>query len=198
MGCDIHMCVEVKRNINGVERWVSADHFSLNPYFDGVDTDEEQYRIVGLFTDRNYAAFDCLAGVRSYNDDSPRIDNPRGVPADAAATTLADIAKWDGDGHSHSYVTLREVIEFNGRKFEREVSGMVDPETARALDTDGTEPRSWCGWTSREDYVQRSWKQQVDALTGLEDAMRQRLVETMWRDDPDFHDKIRIVFWFDN
>jgi hypothetical protein len=198
MGCDIHMCVEVKRNINSVERWVSADHFRLNPYFDPNDQEESQYALVGLFTDRSYAAFDCLAGVRSYSDDSPRISNPRGVPADASATTLADIAKWDGDGHSHSYVTLREVIQFNEQKFEREVSGMVDPATAQALDENGVEPSMWCGWTSREEYVQRSWKQQVDALVGLESSMRQRLSEVMRRDDPEFHDKIRIVFWFDN
>lgn len=155
MGCDIHMCVEVKRNINSVERWISADHFSLNPYFDPHNPFESQYELVGLFTVRNYEAFGCLAGVRSY-DDSPRIDNPRGVPVDAAVTTLGDIARWDDDGHSHSYVTLREVVEFNMRD------------------------------------------QQVDALTGLEVAMRRRLTETMWRDNIESHDKIRIVFWFDN
>lgn len=198
MGCDIHMCVEVKRNINGVEKWVSADHFSLNPYYDGIDTDEERYRVVGLFTDRNYGVFDCLAGVRSYRDGSPRIDNPRGVPGDAAVTTLGEIEKWDGDGHSHSYVTLSEVVQFNAKTHERDVDGMVDPVTAEALDRDGIEPRSWCGWTSRNNYVHRSWKQKVDELTGLEAAMRQRLVDTMWRDEPEMHDKIRIVFWFDN
>ncbi|MDH1758404.1 hypothetical protein [Citrobacter braakii] len=27
MGCDIHMMVEVKRSINGEEKWVNYDHF---------------------------------------------------------------------------------------------------------------------------------------------------------------------------
>lgn len=83
MGADIHIVVECKRN----GRWVEA----------GVPPCDN----------RNYALFGVLAGVRS--SEHPTICSPKGMPADAsdAAKELND--HWNGDGHSHSWLTLREI-----------------------------------------------------------------------------------------
>lgn len=63
MGCDIHMMVEVKRSINGEEKWVNYDHFRKNPWY-GNDDGEREFERIDLESSRNYAAFSQLCGVR--------------------------------------------------------------------------------------------------------------------------------------
>lgn len=84
MGCDIHLCAEVK--ING--EWHLYD----------------QPRI-----DRNYLLFERMAGVRG--EKANAIAVPRGLPADMSKMTdfLAD--SWGSDGHSHSWLTAQEIAE---------------------------------------------------------------------------------------
>lgn len=72
MGCDIHMMVEVKRSINGEEKWVNYDHFRKNPWY-GNDDGEREFERIDLESSRNYAAFSQLCGVRAYADETPKI-----------------------------------------------------------------------------------------------------------------------------
>jgi len=59
------------------------------------------------YSNRNYACFGILAGVR--NSDVPMIASPRGVPRDASKV-IVDHHSWD---HTPSWLTLDEILKFN-------------------------------------------------------------------------------------
>ena len=80
MGCDIHVCVEVRYRTLG--RWTGTGEL-LNP-------------------GRYYDAFGRLAGVRR---DGPA---PKGLPPDASQEVAEAYAWWEGDAHSASWATLEE------------------------------------------------------------------------------------------
>ena len=84
MGCDIHAMIEKKNKLNW---WINAGKPEI---------------------DRNYQIFSVLTNVRNY-DEIPFISNPRGIPEDCCDEFKAWSKQWDSDGHSHSYVTLREM-----------------------------------------------------------------------------------------
>ena len=75
MGCDIHMCLEVK-NIDG--QWESAEIYTKNRYYDPVDPDEPEYVKMDVYSERNYSLFAALAGVRDYSPGAKGISDPRG------------------------------------------------------------------------------------------------------------------------
>lgn len=83
MGCDIHCHVEVK--ING--EWHHYNHPTLS---------------------RNYQLFSKMAGVRG--NEKP-IAEPRGMPEDSTFMTKFDNNNWDGDGHTHSWLSDHEVAQ---------------------------------------------------------------------------------------
>lgn len=88
MGCDIHMVLE--RKVDG--KWLGLHDF---PYGSG------KWRA----RDRNYRRFNEIAGVRG---EGPA--TPKGLPADISDLGRYVVAYWDGDGHSHTWLTLREAI----------------------------------------------------------------------------------------
>lgn len=98
MGCDIHVFLE--RRVE--DRWVMVNTLTSNQT-----------------TNRNYDRFAKLAGVRG---DGPE---PRGIPADVSESVKLHISDWEGDGHSHSWMSLREATPiFRGSSYER----FSDPE----------------------------------------------------------------------
>jgi len=101
MGCDIHMCVEFKRG----NEWVNVDHYRADH-----DFDQPVYHRVELYDGRSYHMFGQLAGVR--RDDVPRIADPRGVPSDVHPVTRDAYENWEDDGHSASWVTLADIVDF--------------------------------------------------------------------------------------
>lgn len=123
MGCDIHLYVE-KRNASG--EWVTADTWH-------DDEDEPGRKSVylwgpglkclagPLYSGRNYDLFAVLANVRNgygvagcdTGEGFVPIAEPRGVPEDACREYLDEVSHWDGDGHSHSWLTLRELLDFD-------------------------------------------------------------------------------------
>lgn len=60
---------------------------------------------------RNYTLFSILAGVRNYDELEP-ISPPRGIPEDASVDYLEEVNRLEGDGHSHSWFTLKEILDF--------------------------------------------------------------------------------------
>jgi hypothetical protein len=96
MGCDIHTVAE-----------------------DFVDGEWKELDIPRPFDCRSYSIFGFLAGVRNYSDVIP-ISPPRGVPPDyrqrVQENARADpsyFEDWEGDYHSHSYLTLDELLSFD-------------------------------------------------------------------------------------
>ncbi len=122
MGADIHFTIEHRDPHDGLGWvgvfWSDAPHsprrYNMN-FVDDVTTKnnpEEYLRRLdhgvhpfGLLGRRDYQFFARLAGVRG---DGPE---PNGVPPDASALTQRCISRWEGDGHSHVHMTLREFVK---------------------------------------------------------------------------------------
>ena len=87
MGCDIHGWVEIKQ----------GDKYIAISEIDG------KARI------RNYDRFAKLAGVRSSGlSETPK---PLGIPDDISDTVRYWIDDWAEDGHSHSYLPLKDAAD---------------------------------------------------------------------------------------
>lgn len=99
MGCDIHIVIEKKWG----EKWVGmrTDRSFVRGGYDGKQADW----ITPTVGQRDYGFFARLAGVRGGGPD------PLGIPSDASDLTLALTQEWDGDGHSYSYLPLKEFAE---------------------------------------------------------------------------------------
>ena len=112
MGCDIHAVVQVRKE----GKWETID--DRGP--EGV-TGGYRWRVL---SNRNYAVFSILANVRNFSTAVPwpSIANPRGLPdefgmedechTDAMDDDLDGEKMWMGD-HSHSWVTLQELDEYD-------------------------------------------------------------------------------------
>lgn len=206
MGCDIHMHVEYKRTVNDQSRWVCGDYFKVNPYF-GEFPNENPFSLVSFCDGRNYSRFATLANVRNYGN-TPYIDEPRGLPADVTKEVKADADDWGDDGHSHSYFTLKELIDFQKNAPPLKFSGMISPEAQKALDETGKTPDAWCQGTNVNGWAWREWTAENTVLVPLIEAIKQRadelyvIYDWLWDREPEkayeLSDKIRIVFWFDN
>lgn len=97
MGCDIHMRVELEDYV----------------YDSTLGTEKKAWTLVvdepAAYGDRNYALFGILAGVRA--PDMPLLAEPRGVPPDASEGVA--VAAKGTDWHSHSWTTLKEILDFD-------------------------------------------------------------------------------------
>ena len=71
-----------------------------------------------MYNGRSYYLFAILADVRNGSGEVEPIDYPRGIPDDASSGYKYVVDRWDGDGHSHSYFTLDELINFDWSKYE--------------------------------------------------------------------------------
>lgn len=109
MGTDIHITVEVK-NEQGI--WEDKTLFPVDP------GEGEEKPFIGNYGEdrhhcdpgRNYWLFGFLAkGVRG-NPNLPTMGEPRGVPDDASEMYRAWVDQYDGDGHSHSWFTIKELM----------------------------------------------------------------------------------------
>lgn len=107
MGCDIHFYVEKKED----GKWVSADKWTVDPWNEGdpsyVDVKWED----SFYHDRNYALFGVLARVRDRS--VTPIAKPRGLPEDVSPEVEARSDYYGVDGHSHSWLTLAELLAYN-------------------------------------------------------------------------------------
>ena len=206
MGCDIHIHVEYKRTVCGEKKWWCGDYFKINRYY-GTDEYEPEYNLVGLCDGRNYSRFAVLANVRNYGD-TEYIDEPRGLPDDVTAEVLKDSDNWGIDGHSHSYFTLKELIDYQENIQPLKHRGMISPEAQWYLDNQGILPDSWCQGTNKAGWAFREWEEENTVLIPLIDAIKKRadelyvIYDWLWECEPQEAYKksedIRIVFWFDN
>lgn len=129
MGCDIHLYKE--KQING--EWVTADQWV--EYDDGDDDKGVEVPWENRFTTRNYQLFGLLSkGVRH---ESPFSFAPRGLPFDVSKEAAAESERWDGGGHSHSYLYLHELRAMSAflKTATIEISGMKDADGLAALRT---------------------------------------------------------------
>ncbi len=108
MGCDIHLYTDHFES----DAWNPADVFVRDQPDEDNPVGCLHTRDDEFYEGRNYNLFAILADVRNGNDITP-IAAPRGVPTDATAEYQEIVKQWGGDGHSHSFFTLRELLDFN-------------------------------------------------------------------------------------
>lgn len=121
MGADIHFVIEHNDPEDGLGWvgvfWSDAPHsppsYNHSAYDNNVNISTEELRRrmddgvhpFGRLGRRDYKFFGRLAGVRR---DGP---DPNGVPPDASVMTQRVVARWEGDGHSHGHMSLREFVK---------------------------------------------------------------------------------------
>lgn len=141
MGCDIHFFCEKfstdidyegprdiseERDIKLITllndkvepRWITADSWELEE----VDDDIFYWSVVSdkrFYSSRNYRLFEILAGVRGYDENA--ISPPRGIPPDISEAYKEQLKQWEGDIHSESYFTLKELLDVDWSKYNTEI-----------------------------------------------------------------------------
>lgn len=203
MGCDIHVYTEFKPWYGKREgEWFSADNYRLNPSFDEEDKYESKMNVVPIYGERNYTLFSILADVRNYGENEP-ISEPRGLPEDCCPEIKKESDSWEVDGHSHSYFTLKELMDYQKNHPLIQYQGYVTGEASANLDK-GIFPTEYWQDGNITGQVWRKWKKPNDAMQPLIDALIEREKELFWifSDKPEaiegHANDIRIVFWFDN
>lgn len=97
MGCDIHLTVELK--VDG--KWQEVE---------GNWWDDRCYDTFAILADvRNGRGF---AGTKTGDGFAP-IASPRGVPDDVSDKVREWIEEYGANGHSHSYHTLEQLLEYD-------------------------------------------------------------------------------------
>lgn len=156
MGCDIHLCVEVRE---AAGQWQSVDQWERDQSEDAGDPINKGCLSLKTeyYEDRNYNLFAILADVRNGSgfagvktgDGFNVIALPRGLPLDASKEVMEYAVKsWGRDGHSHSWLTVAEIMAFDWTQTSK-LSGVVDGATYEEWDRwdkrHGSGPKSYSG-----------------------------------------------------
>lgn len=129
------------------------------------------------------------------------------MPDDIHYITKEMSDSWGVDGHSHSYYTLKELMDYMSQAPTITYSGMISDEQASNLEKYNIYPTSWCQSTNMNGYTYRTWTVPDDNVPILIEAMKKRCAEERhifeWQKDYEEcikkeADNFRIVFWFDN
>lgn len=199
MGCDIHTFSEKK--ING--KWEFQKSIDI---------------------DRNYDLFSILANVRNgygfagvkTGEGFISISNPKGIPFDASKEYEKEVEEWGGDGHSHSWLTIKEIKGFDWHQITMK-EGIVSLDEYKKIEESGEKPTSWCGGIFGPNIVVVETDEadvflsNPETIGGKKIHVRYRW-SIMYKDHasnflektvPDLEklgdaDNVRIVFFFDN
>jgi hypothetical protein len=217
MGCDIHLHVEKK--VDG--QWNRWERTEVVTWPSGYRTAENYYGYSG----RNYDLFGMLADVRNgrgfagcdTGDGFKPISMPKGFPEDASYEVEKDKDCWEGDGHSHSYLTLSELLAYDWEQ-KTKSRGIISEEQYQKFDREKG-PETYSGGisgpgirvVSESDYLALKangdlspdvrWHIQVEWGVTYKNEAGSFYTKTLPRlkelaeGDPE---SVRIVFWFDN
>jgi hypothetical protein len=245
MGCDIHIYTEVKKEgkwgaiqvPNGWKKYLEGclERAKAENNQDDIEyytkrIDEEPDKVYeGIYSGRNYDLFAILANVRNgygfagcdTGDGFRPISMPKGLPEDISGTVELEAEKWAGDGHSHSYHTLQDLLDYDWKQ-ETKHRGWVDEKTYKNFKETGN-PYPHSGGVSGMNVVCVSNLDMDALIEGL--AVRQEdkryytkieWGETYEESAGNFvnetipalqaiaeeygvnNNEVRIVFWFDN
>ena len=181
MGCDIHGHLEI--NWGRSKRW---------------------WHVCNIPDDRNYDLFGIFAGVRNYVNAIP-ISERKGIPDNSSYVVNYDLEKWTDDGHSYSWLTWKEIKEYDwDQKF---IDGRIS-----TIDLSTGKETSKASYTHLQDISEEEVREIGFELKYLERTARD-LIPFIWRGFFGFmrhlaegddeakgygEENVRIVFWFDN
>lgn len=150
MGCDIH--IEAEMLHPGTGKWEALDiPKSAMDDFD-LENFEEHPEWID-WVGRNYCLFAMFANVRNgtsrYSDPGDGfkpIAMPRGLPDNCCTEIRAASDEYDVDGHSHSFIALRELLDYPVKDLRTKRRGWVGLEQLREWrETGSKQPPGWCG-----------------------------------------------------
>lgn len=141
MGCDIHDFCEVQQEDGS---WEMLGEVFDNPYYRENEEKDEWNRpkTEHPYRMRNYSLFGFLAGVRG--EEIPALVEPRGIPVDASEGYKQIRDRYGCDGHTPSYYTLKELLDYPSYHIPRKRDGYVSLNEYKRLKEEG-QPQSWCG-----------------------------------------------------
>lgn len=225
MGTDIHCFVE-KFNYEE-DKWEQVTGFISDMYEPNRNYfSEDRFKDATSPIDgRNYNLFAMLADVRNgfgfagvdTGDRIEPISYPKGLPEDISEEVLKEAEEVMIDSHSHSWLTLREILDYDKSK-KKVHRGFVTTDVYKKFLEDG-DPYPCCGGVGGERvlivdknekdpikvqeenpdktvYCQIEWTERVEEFATLfyEHSIPQLKIIS----DSDNFDDVRIVFWFDN
>jgi len=128
---------------------------------------------------------------------------------DVTSEVKKDSDDFGMDGHSHSYFTLKELIDWQEKHKQVKYRGMISPEAQKNLDEKGILPDGWCRATNEIGFEWREWVENCNILEDLISGLKKRadelniIYDFLWEEESynEAYEKsngIRIVFWFDN
>jgi len=218
MGCDIHLYVE-RQKADGSWVRVPDSKGPIHPYFDpkADEKHKDYFNKTAWDTGRDYNLFARLAGVRR---NIKPIAEPRGVPADKSKSVAKDWKQGQGDWHSASYFSAKELLDVKDEPWQlrttismkqykeylkggkREIPPEDDnfvwgrPRGLKLISNEEMERMlSLSAFWNGDDYY-------TDVLTEdpsleIDEHLWGRIVPAMLAVESN-PEKIRIVFWFDN
>lgn len=227
MGCDIHVFVEKYELLeDGELGWKQIPPPRIELF---KNADGSPYMGDYWYFGRNYLLFGWLADVRNEMSwGTSRVEplsEPRGLPDDVSKSIWEESQGWGIDGHSHTYYTLREMVQAMEKHAERTVlhRGWVNGRQYLEYLEKGS-PSSWSGMVGGAgiEHVSENEMQQrlLDVRAGVAgaDSLNHVYTEIRWVDlvdkaltgewksfigrltplTQDDGSDIRIVMWFDN
>lgn len=223
MGCDIHCFVETwdKRK----KKWKKVTGF-INDYYDPSDSyfsSKEFKNSDNILMNRNYWEFAILANVKNGSDfEGPDISNriepisyPKGIPDDISEEVKKEIDEFGSEGHSHSYLTAKEIMEYDKSNFITD-KGFISCKQYKEF-LNGILPTTWreyiggvkikvvsndeCVKFQEEHpeinvYTQVEWKEPITKVVPF--LFDKCLKQLMSRSKNGTGNDVRIVFWFDS
>ena len=228
MGCDIHIFAEVRKN----GKWESTGKVFKNPYYrpnekstiheDGSEWNAEF--TAEPYSGRNYDLFAILADVRNgrgfagikTGEGFNPIAEPKGVPNDVCPEIQEEYESWGGggDGHSHSYFTIKELRDYDWGQFTMH-RGVFSFEQYKKYKETGEFPQMWSAMISGPNIAvieeDEADKMIANPNLSLGTHVNAHWAETYSESAGNFLTKtipalealgepedVRIVFWFDN
>ncbi len=150
MGCDVRFYVE--RNVNDTWEPVKGP----NPYYGRYADEPEETLADWAYDNQNYNLFAILANVRNGRGFAGRdtgngfipIAMPKGLPDDVSPEINKKSEQYGCDGHSHSYFTLQELLDYDWTQTTK-LRGYVGAITYYKWCSwdkgKGESPNEWCG-----------------------------------------------------
>ncbi|MFA7143161.1 MAG: hypothetical protein WC175_04190 [Candidatus Dojkabacteria bacterium] len=145
MGCDIHLYTERKIKVRLPDEqektvWMNSDNWFIDEWSYSY-SDHPRMCVKDVYYGRNYDLFTVLAGVRNYRDWDWFVE-PKGIPDDISEDVKNIIDRYGGDGHTHSYLTLREILDIDWER-RVEMHDYVTKDVADHWNTHHEMPDEW-------------------------------------------------------
>jgi len=205
VGTDITFIVESRTDSGD---WGRAERLVVNPVPVELAVYKRDVVREPWYEVRHPELFAVLCGLESPRPLMPsvRIADPRGLPSDASAETLADYAAWDGDAFSASWLTAFELITFDWEQVVSWSFHAVPPEELRSH-LDETQIAAARQHIAKHGRPPEGWHVAGDSRYGFKATAERTcasfalgfmpVIVRMARENPADLEGVRCVFWFD-